>query len=92
MSTEVPRDVAEVVEISNLLLTLASGGSQDAPLPVDPAPFSRGGGDSSPPWEGTDGQGSALPHLWAHLPGRCPSVFASSLESLFEIDSVLPRN
>lgn len=92
MGTEVPRDVAGVVEISNLLLTLASGGPR-MPLYLWTQPLSPEEEETLlHPGRAQMAKVSALPHLWAHLPGRCPSVFASSLESLFEIDSVLPRN
>lgn len=61
LSTVVPREMwLEAVEISNLLLTPSPlGGSQDAPLPVDPALSLEEEGFFHP-WEGTDGQGSAL--------------------------------
>ena len=50
LGTEVLRDVAGVVGISNLLLTLASGGPR-MPLYMWTQPL------SPPPWEGTDDQG-----------------------------------
>lgn len=85
LGTEVLRDVAGVVGISNLLLTLASG-VPGCPCTCGPSPF------LPHPGRAQMAKVSALPLLWAYIPDRCPSVFASSLESLFEIDSVLPRN
>lgn len=41
-------------------------GSQDTPPPRDPALFSRGGGESLPPWEDIDGQ------CFSPSPSLCP--------------------